>query len=69
MKAGIEKLLEENKVNMVLSDMAPPASGDKQLDHARLVNLSEEALQFAVKWLSPKEGIFVCKLSHGIHGK
>jgi len=48
--------------------MAPAASGDKQLDHARLVNLSEEALYFAIDRLK-QGGTFVSKLSHGSYGK
>jgi len=64
----LEKILQSQTVDLLVSDMAPAASGDKQLDHDRLVNLSEEAFHFAMKHLK-QGGTFVSKLSHGSHGK
>ena len=66
-KKQVTKLLDNKKADIILSDMAPAASGDKQLDHARLINLSEEALGFCIQYLK-KGGFFVTKCSHGIYG-
>lgn len=67
-KEEITKQLNNERVDIVLSDMAPAASGDKQLDHARLVNLSEDAFHFAKEHLK-QGGTFVAKFSHGSYGK
>ena len=67
-KKLIAKKLGNHKADMVLSDMAPSACGDKQLDHDRLINLSEEALFFSLEYLK-KGGFLVAKCSHGAHGK
>ena len=45
--------------------MAPSFCGDHSADHARLMQLSELALSFALKVLKPG-GSFVCKISQGV---
>ncbi|MEL6318782.1 MAG: RlmE family RNA methyltransferase [Pseudomonadota bacterium] len=50
--------------DVVLSDMAAPATGHKQTDHLRIVALCEAAAQFAVEVLSPG-GAFLCKVLKG----
>ncbi|AIF81300.1 ribosomal RNA large subunit methyltransferase J [endosymbiont of Acanthamoeba sp. UWC8] len=53
-----------DKVDVVLSDMAANACGDRQIDHLRLVELVGFALEFAFKKLN-KGGCFVAKLLKG----
>ncbi len=53
-----------DKVDTVLSDMAPNSCGDRQIDHLRIVALVEVALEFAVKKLN-KNGSFIAKLLKG----
>jgi 23S rRNA (uridine2552-2'-O)-methyltransferase len=50
--------------DIVLSDMAPNASGDASLDHLRIMGLVEAALYFAYEVLKPG-GTFVCKVWQG----
>lgn len=51
-------------VDIVLSDMAPPATGHKQTDHLRIMALCDAAADFALKVLAPG-GAFVCKTWQG----
>lgn len=51
-------------VDVVLSDMAPPASGHQQTDHLRIIGLVELALDFALQVLAPG-GTFVAKVWQG----
>ena len=51
-------------VDLVLSDMAPPATGHKQTDHLRIMALCEAAADFATQVLAPG-GAFVCKVWQG----
>jgi len=52
------------KVDVVLSDMAPNLSGIGSADAARIANLVELAVDFAVRHLRP-DGALVVKLFHG----
>jgi 23S rRNA (uridine2552-2'-O)-methyltransferase len=60
----VEALLNGEKADLVLSDMAPNISGVKAADQARHYALAELALEFAIHWLKP-EGIFVVKVFQG----
>ena len=53
-----------NRVDIVLSDMAPNASGQPNLDHMRIVILVEAAFEFACEVLS-EGGVFVAKVWQG----
>lgn len=55
---------QNRKVDVVLSDMAQNTCGDKQTDHIRIVELLEQALDFAIKILA-KDGVFVGKIFQG----
>ncbi|MDT8409804.1 MAG: RlmE family RNA methyltransferase [Wenzhouxiangellaceae bacterium] len=59
----LESLIGE-RVDLVLSDMAPNISGIAASDQARSMHLAELALEFAREWLD-KNGTFVVKLFHG----
>jgi 23S rRNA (uridine2552-2'-O)-methyltransferase len=61
--AQLEALVGE-KVDLVLSDMAPNISGIAASDQARSMDLAELALEFACEWLEPG-GVFVVKLFQG----
>jgi len=50
--------------DLVLSDMAPPATGHAQTDHLRIIALAELAYDSAVELLAPG-GDFVCKVLQG----
>ncbi len=55
------------EVDVVLSDMAAAASGQPDIDHLRILNLAEAALEFARQTLVPG-GSFVTKMLQG-HGE
>jgi len=52
------------EIDLVLSDMAPPASGQPDIDHLRILNLAEAALEFALRGLR-RGGAFVTKMLQG----
>lgn len=52
------------QADVVLSDMAPNASGNQSLDHLRIVQLVEAAFYFACEVLKPG-GAFVAKVWQG----
>jgi 23S rRNA (uridine2552-2'-O)-methyltransferase len=51
-------------VDVVMSDMAAPATGHRQTDHLRVVALAEAALDIALQLLEPG-GSFVAKVYQG----
>ncbi|KAL4211201.1 FtsJ-like methyltransferase-domain-containing protein [Rhizopus microsporus] len=61
---AIQKVLDNRKVNLVCSDMAPSFSGNHLADHARSMELCESALAFAQSVLKPG-GSFVAKFLMG----
>ncbi|MBF0391796.1 MAG: RlmE family RNA methyltransferase [Alphaproteobacteria bacterium] len=52
------------QADVVLSDMAAPATGHPKTDHLRIMGLAEAALQFATEVLA-EDGAFICKLFQG----
>lgn len=62
--AELEQRLGGQRVDLVLSDMAPNISGIADVDQARAMALAELALDFALNHLKP-EGNFVVKLFQG----
>jgi 23S rRNA (uridine2552-2'-O)-methyltransferase len=57
-------LLDGQKADLVMSDMAPNITGTKAVDQPRSMYLAELALDFARKTLGRK-GNFICKLFQG----
>lgn len=55
---------QQGLCDVVLSDMASNATGDRNLDHLRIINLLEEALNLSEKILR-KNGSFVGKIFQG----
>ena len=62
--ARLVERLGGRRADVVLSDMAPNLSGIESADAARIADLVELALDFAVRHLRP-DGVLVCKLFHG----
>lgn len=58
------RLLLAGAADVVLSDMAPPASGHASADHLRIMGLAEDAFAVARLLLAPG-GAFVCKVWQG----
>ena len=63
-QAELKRRLDGQLADLVLSDMAPNASGNRSLDHAAIVKLAYSALRFSV--LHSRVGAsFLCKIWHG----
>ncbi|XP_014610953.1 PREDICTED: rRNA methyltransferase 2, mitochondrial [Polistes canadensis] len=60
----LHELLNQTKANVVLSDMAPNATGVRELDHDNIMKLAYCALKFALQVLC-KDGVFVTKVWDG----
>lgn len=60
----VVELLAGSKANIVLSDMAPNASGIKELDSENIISLAFNVLQFSIKTLSVG-GTILCKVWEG----
>jgi len=60
----LRALVGEQKVNLVMSDLAPNISGNRAIDQPRAMYLAELALDFAREVLA-KRGDFVIKLFQG----
>lgn len=60
----LEDLLAGEKVDLVLSDMAPNISGVPVSDQARVMHLAELGLDFSRQWLKP-DGAFLVKVFQG----
>jgi len=60
----LQELVGEQKVDLVISDMAPNLSGVASADSARIQHVCDLALEFAREHLKP-EGALVVKAFHG----
>ncbi len=60
----LKELLRDGGADVVLSDMAAPATGHTRTDHLRIIALAEAAAAFAVDVLSPG-GVFLAKVFQG----
>jgi 23S rRNA (uridine2552-2'-O)-methyltransferase len=56
---ALEEALAGQRVDLVVSDMAPNISGIGVVDQARAAHLAELALEFALKWLKPGGNLLV----------
>jgi len=63
--AEVEAALGEQKIGLVISDMAPNMSGVASVDQARAMHLAELALDFSFEHLAPK-GAFLVKVFQGV---
>ena len=62
--AELKRMLGGQRADLVLSDMAPNLSGIASSDQARVMELAELALDFALKHMKP-QGNFLVKLFQG----
>lgn len=60
----ILKVLQGKKIDVILSDMAPNATGTKDLDHEVIIELAYSALRFAIQH-SALQATFLCKIWEG----
>jgi 23S rRNA (uridine2552-2'-O)-methyltransferase len=60
----LNKLLEGEKLDLVVSDMSPNLSGVAAADAARMEHVCELAIEFAVNHLKPN-GALIMKMFHG----
>ena len=60
----LERIIAGRSVDVVVSDMAPNLSGVADADAARMADLVELAIEFALRHLDPG-GALVCKAFHG----
>ncbi len=58
------RALLDGPADVVLSDMAPNATGHRKTDHLRIMALAEAAAMFAREVLRP-DGTFLCKVLQG----
>lgn len=60
----LRQLMNGKLANIVMSDMAPNATGEKEMDHDKIISLSYAALKFALTVLVP-DGVFLTKIWDG----
>ncbi len=60
----LKDLMRGGSADVVLSDMAAPATGHTRTDHMRIMGLAETAAAFACEVLKPG-GTFLCKVLQG----
>ncbi|XP_041853946.1 rRNA methyltransferase 2, mitochondrial [Melanotaenia boesemani] len=63
--AKLQELLPCGQAHVILSDMAPNASGFRDMDHERLITMCLSLIELAEKILHP-QGSLVCKYWDGI---
>lgn len=61
---SLEEMLGNQRVDLVISDMAPNLSGVGSADSARIQHVCDLALEFSCRWLKP-DGALVVKAFHG----
>ena len=60
----IKTIVDNHRVNVVLSDVSPDISGNYSIDHARSIYLCEHSLKLGDIFLKP-HGNFICKVFTG----
>lgn len=63
--AKLQELLPNGRAHIILSDMAPNASGFREMDHEKLISMCLSLMDLAEKILQPG-GSLVCKYWDGI---
>ncbi|XP_059204253.1 rRNA methyltransferase 2, mitochondrial [Centropristis striata] len=64
--AKLQELLPNGRAHIILSDMAPNASGFKAMDHEKLITMCLSLIDLADKILQPG-GALLCKYWDGFH--
>ena len=60
----IDSFFDGKKINLILSDMSPNSTGNKKVDHLRIVSLIEKVLDLSNHFLS-KNGFLIAKIFQG----
>ena len=60
----IDTFFEGKKIDLILSDMSPNSSGNKKVDHLRIISLIEKVLDISEYFLS-KNGFLIAKIFQG----
>lgn len=60
----IQRVLVSNEADVILSDMAPNTTGEKETNHIRIMELADEAFRISQKFLR-NGGVLVCKIFSG----
>ena len=60
----IDTFFEGKKIDLILSDMSPNSSGNKKVDHLRIISLIEKVLDISEFFLS-KNGFLIAKIFQG----
>lgn len=60
----IDSFFDGKKINLILSDMSPNSTGNKKVDHLRIVSLIEKVLDLSNYFLS-KNGFLITKIFQG----
>jgi len=63
-RENILHAIDGSEVDVVLSDMSPSTTGEKETNHVRIMQLADEALSFAESVLR-NGGTFCCKIFSG----
>ena len=54
----------KEKIDLILSDMSPNSSGNKKVDHLRIISIIEKVLDISDYYLS-KDGLLIAKIFQG----
>ena len=60
----INNYFSNKKLDLILSDMSPNSSGNKKVDHLRIISIIETVIQYAQKFLK-KDGYLISKIFQG----
>ena len=60
----IDTFFEGKKIDLILSDMSPNSSGNKKVDHLRIISLIEKVLDISEYFLS-ENGFLIAKIFQG----
>ena len=65
-KKTIEEIIFffNDPLDIILSDMSPNTSGNRSIDHLKIISLTESVLEIAEKLLK-RDGFFICKIFQG----
>ncbi|KAG9508500.1 rRNA methyltransferase 2, mitochondrial, partial [Fragariocoptes setiger] len=64
-QAKLLNWLDGQRIDCLLSDMAPTATGIKSYDHETIINLNKRLLRFGRQVLKGGSGVIVCKIWDG----
>ena len=63
-KNNVNNFFFNDPLDIILSDMSPNTSGNRSIDHLKIISLTESVLEIAEKLLK-RDGFFICKIFQG----